>query len=368
MNQENKKIEERKTKKRNMKDMQEKENYFVCLTPLHFYFSYSIAWKLYNENGSYSVILVKGNFNYKNQTPEPFIELVNIKNDIFFQKVVCKIKYNNFFRATSLYRNIRKNMEKLYVFNFNDPLTKNMIQHASDAAEITYVEEGIGSWNHVWAGGDIPGRVGYALMGEPEMFMNTHPDFSGEIIKLDYKDFFNRERAKDFCNLTAGDAEIGEIDYLYLGVCDNELVETKYEIEVLEKIIDYIPKEKKLYIKKHPRDRGRKYYDLTKLYDNVEIMGKELNQVPVECLIWTNNISVIISIMSSAGIYMPYIKKEIKSVFLYKIKPVIEPRLRSSGIFKVEEMRAFNSFIDKKDSIYCPEDFERLRVVLSNSM
>lgn len=339
-------------------------NYFICLTPLHFYFSYSIAWKLYEENGTHSIIFVKGNFDYKNQTPEPFIELININNDTLFEKIICKIKYNDFFRVTPLFRKIRRNMKELYVFNFNDPLTKNMIRYANDAVKITYVEEGIGSWSHTWNGGNVPKRVGYALMGEPEMFMNTHPDFLGEVIKLDYKEFFNRERARNFCNLTTGYAEIGKIDYLYLGICDNELVETKYEMEVLKKIIEYIPKEKKIYIKKHPRDTGSKYYDMAELYDNVEIMEKELNQVPVECLIWTNNISVIISIMSSAGVYIPYLKEEIKSVFLYKIKSITEAKLYSAEIFKEEELESFNHFIAKKDAIYCPEDCSGLRQIL----
>lgn len=342
----------------------EKTNYFICLTPLHFYFSYSIAWKLYEENRSHSVILVKGNFNYKNQKPEAFLELVNIKNDSFMEKVICKIKYTYLFRSTSLHRSMRKDMGELYVFNFNDPLTKNMLRYAPDIAKVTYVEEGLGSWNHSWDGGTAPKRVDCALMGEPEMFRNTHPDYSGEIMKLDYQEFFNRERSAGFCSLTAGNTQIGQMDYLYLGLCENETVETKYEMEILEKIIQFIPKDKTFYIKKHPRDMGRKYYDLAEQNSNVKIMDRVLNQVPVECLIWTNNISTILSIMSSAGVYIPYLKKGIKSVFLYKMDAMKKTGLYSSGTFQEGEMESFNRFLEKKDDIYCPENDEQLRRVL----
>lgn len=343
------------------------KNYFICLTPLHFYFSYSIAWKLYEKNRSHSVILVKGNFNYKNQKPETFLEMINIKNDRFLEKAICKIKYTYLFRIISLHRSMRKDMDGLYVFNFNDPLTKNMIRYAPAMAKVTYVEEGLGSWNRSWNGGTAPERVDCALMGEPEMFRKTHANFSGEIMKLDYQEFFNRERAAGFCRLTSGNTQIGRMDYLYLGICENETVETKYEIEILEKVIRLIPKDKTFYIKKHPRDMGRKYYDLVEKNPNVKIMNREVNQVPVECLIWTNNISTILSIMSSAGVYIPYIKKGIRSVFLYKMELIKETKLYSSGLFQEGELESFNRFLAQKDDIYCPQNDEQLKQILGSS-
>lgn len=339
-------------------------NYFVCLTPLHYFFSYSIAWSLYEENRTNSVIIIKGNFKYKNQTPFPFMKIINIKNASFFEKVICYLRYNCFFKRTTLYKVIKKELAELYVFNFNDPLTKNMIKNADSKVKITYVEEGTGSWNRSWSGAKPPEKVSYALMGEAEMFESTHPEFHGKIIKLDYKAIFNEKRSKEFCWLSIDIPKVYNMDYLYLGICDNEWVESNKEMQILKTILEIIPKDKDIYIKKHPRDTSNKYYDLENIYSNVKIMDKEMNKIPMECLVWVHHIDTIISIMSSAGIYVSYINKNIKSILLYKLHLVTESNLISSGIFTESEMDLFTSYINRNKLICCPKDLFELKKCL----
>lgn len=339
-------------------------NVFICLTPLHFYFAYSIASMLHETDNSRSEIVVKGNYDFRNTSNKDFISITYIKNGDLIDKIKCKLQTSLFWRICRFKKVLLGEVRKLYVFNFNDPLTKRAIQSVSSTAEVIYTEEGIGSWNHQWSGSKPPKRVDVALMGEPEMFKTQHKDFQGVVKKLEYERVFTNTCSSNFTNMFISESFPSDVFYLYLGIPDGEVIETSAEIAVLEKIMEVIPKEKKFFIKKHPRDRDGKYAAFISRHENVEALDDKYKDIPVECLIWSSNILCVFSIISSASFYLPIIKPNIKSIFLFDLE--IMPRIgtKEENIFSVKDYERFQQLVKENRNSFCPKNIVELSKLL----
>lgn len=335
-------------------------NIFVALTPLHFYFSYIIAQKLYSENGEKSLIIVKGNYNFKKKSNLAYIDIKYIKNEKFFEKVLCSLKYKYLFTLTEFYRMLKKEVH-LFTYNFNDPITKNMLRYASDSAEITYVEEGIGSWNYAPKDRLVPERVYSVWIGEPEIFKKNHAYFQGEIKELDYRYVFTKERSDKFYELMNEHVKLPNCDYLYLGFPAGEMMPYEDETRILKSVITNIPDSKLVYIKKHPRDNRKKYCELEEEFGNVKVLDASIREIPIECLVWTCSIKCVISIISSSGFYLPRIKEDIKAIMLYRLDLMPKKGITAPVLSDEKGAKNFGELLDNSEAIYCPYNINELK-------
>lgn len=340
-------------------------NVFICLTPLHFYFAYCIADTLYIKEKSRSLIVVKGAYCFEGSSDRAHIAVTYIRNSSFLEKIMVRLQYGLFWRFTKIRKTIIRRMKRLYVFNFNDPVTQNAIDSANESVEVIYTEEGIGSWSHKWTGSIAPDRVNIALMGEPEMYKKIHPEFKGEVRRLVYSEILNPRMALEFNKFITKETIPDTARYLYLGIRDGELITSDEEIQLLEKIIALLPDDVSLYIKKHPRDDSDKYDRFQNKHTRAIILSDKLKEVPVECLIWTSNVSCIISIFSSAGYYLSKIKSDMKTVFLYKLDTLPELGLTDAYKFTTEDYKRFENLLRIQKNAHSPSTISELKELLN---
>lgn len=336
-------------------------NVFICLTPLHFYFSFSMAKKLYEKEKGKSYIIVKGNYTYE-KSFLPYISTIYIQNDSFLHKVAVKLKYDIFWNYSSIKKILNKDIKRLVIFNFNDPITKHSLNCISDSAEVIYCEEGIGSWSNEWSGGYIPERVNVALMGEKEIFEKAHNEFSGTVYPLIYNEVFNSERSLEFLNCVSKFKGAGEMPFLYLGTVDQDNLYNA-EKDALRKIASSLPKDAKLYIKKHPRDTKNRYKYIAREFDNISIVSDELQYIPVECISWSFNIKYVFSIFSTGSFYLPKVKPTVKSIFLFDFE-LFQHNLGDA--ISEKDYAIYRRLIEKDDNMFLPSNISELKKIMSN--
>jgi len=292
-----------------------KINLFVCLTTLHAYFSFVEAHRLYQSMGECSLLILKGNYSFE-VCETKYMHVRYVRNTTKLNKLFYWICYKHLFRYTQYNRIVNNRCKRVYYFNNNDPLTKNIIKAMPSDCELIYMEEGMGSWNAKWDDLYFPEREMSVMVGKPEIFRLNFPSFKGEIRKLNYDFYFSDIYLNKFWKNCCCDIETIDIDIIYLGTVDQKNKEKKQVLKQIYEIAECCNYDTKIYIKPHPRDKSNRYSKLCEMDDRFKIMSPELNEMPVECIASRSKVKLVVSEFSSGGFYIPIVSTNTSSIFL----------------------------------------------------
>lgn len=288
-------------------------NVFICLTPLHFYIAYVEAWNLYKEKREYSHIWVKAPYKYDIRTEYLYIKVHFVNNGTIPKKILNFLIYT-YFTEFCKFGEILKKCDTLYIFNERDPITKAALKKVGREVKVVAMEEGIGTW--ISSEIAYHERINEIQVGFVEGYKRNHPKFDGIVRGIKYSDLFGAANVKEFlkyigydmtniCNTTC--------QVLFLGQPLEP--KNKYQ-EVIEQICKCVPSNINLYIKPHPREYNDFYDKFVETYHNIYKFDANANKIPIECLVRLYNVKCVVTVVSSAAVYLNYINPDIPVILL----------------------------------------------------
>lgn len=278
------------------------------------------------ELGKVSLICVGMN---EKKTKQPYdIISTPYLNGTKLNRIIQRLVYGGrLFFASGLKKVIRKDIPVcLFLFNDNEPVTNKLLREIKTKTDSIAVlmDEGIGSYadtNNInisykqvfrimftsllgspmqyKAIGDNP-LIDLALVSNKDLYITLEKSNGQKVFRQDVRELYRRtdlfleeyyKIGKDFL----------KCDVVYLGQPFYENSDISFEEEkYICHLIDLIPSTLRIIIKPHPRDKIGKYNSLEKKYKNVSVISKELESVPLECIVGFIDAKILVGHNSSA--------------------------------------------------------------------
>lgn len=333
-------------------------NIFICLTPLHFYIAYVEAQNLYQNKKEYSYIWLKYPYDYDVKTEYLHIKTYFINNSTILRKILNYINYVCFTNFCKL-GEILKKCDTLYIFNEGDPITKAAIKKVDRRVKVVALEEGNGTWTDFRIA--YHERIDEVRVGFVKEYKNSHPQFNGTVKAIKYSELFSVTNVKGFLNYIGFDKmDIRNVANQVLFLGQPFEPQKKYR-EAVEKIFSFFPNDVNLYIKPHPREREDFYDEIIGRYRNIYRFDTNANIIPIECLTCLCSIKCVITVASSAAIYLNYINPDLPIILLGNIY---------SGYFNVSLEAYIKPYITaiknnpNSRNLFFPNSNEEFRLIL----
>lgn len=305
----------------------------------------------------------------------------------FIQRLVWA---GRFFFVTPIYKYFCsiKNCN-LFVFNDNEPITNKLMRMVkrNKTNKVTIIEEGIGMYEKTsLSNGKLSRKqklrlgitwllgspmqfkalgenelIDNAIVGDKELF-KTLEKSRGKIVVTQNKTALLKDA--DGFLVKAGIKSV--IDYksdvLYLGqpfAENGELAEGEIDyIETLASGVEHF------LIKPHPRDKVGKYKKIVENNSNISVVADDLCTIPLECLIGALKVTVLITLVSSAGVNISKNSPTIQCVFTYKMRESQDVLKQiDNGYIQINE----ELFKSRYSNIFVPNSINEYRNIISTA-
>lgn len=289
----------------------------ISLTASQLYIACMYAKRL-SECGISVIVVCKGRIRDLDFSKAERFKILRLPVYSFREKVYVKVKYDYLFNFSYLGRVIRKETD-VYFFNEKESITRKLLKYSK--YKVTMIEEGIGEYFSYFDPFGKNEKINHADVGFPDLFKESHPDFTGCINQFVYADIFNRHESVWFSELLRfrNSQKISDIPILYAGQPLDEF-SVKTERELLLSLFRILSSKRKVYIKPHPRESAEKYDFLCEQYPDIVILNNDYGVLPLECMTFLFHISCMITFESSGGVNAALINKDIQIIFLCYIQ------------------------------------------------
>ncbi len=304
------------------KNIKNKKDIFVILSPLHFYISKTLIKYLNIEEVVIVCIeelkeLVKGKFEnivimeYPQKKDKGIKRLLILKKNLFFnikeefETIYIPMDYDIYIQA--FLKNNKFN--RINLFEEGGTLYYLLTENRSRNIFIKKIKKilkfilGLECTENILTSN----RIKEAYMFFPKELKNFNPKIHYIDLNLIIERNGERIEVED---------KYKNIDYLILTqpLTEDGLTINKIEVEVIK---NFIQPEKKYLIKLHPRDSEEKYKEILSL-DNVKLLDNKYQNIPYQVLHYSLNPKNIVSHFSSVLYTTPSIREDFKRIALVK--------------------------------------------------
>lgn len=319
---------------------QKKLNMFVCLTYPQYVIADLFAQKRYKEFGEDSFIIIKY-VNIKKIKKNKYAKYFIIKRSCIGKIITGLFSYFPFCMIS------RNKDITLYYFNDRDPISAGI---GKISKKIILIEEGMGTY-YAEPGISVIGETispDIVYVGYPELYRETH-SYSTKIIKINYKKLYSRRNMNFYFGQK--DFHISG-DLLILGQASKTSQQLRiYEVNFINTLLEKFPN-KRIIIKPHPSDLHPEEYNN---FGNFLVIGNDMNNRPIESIMYHIDCGSYFSLFSSAGITIANIFPKRKVIFGIGIYDI--------GFDNISlQLKNFSEYLN---NIYFPNSIEDIIKILN---
>lgn len=354
---------------------------FVALTSYQLFvsliYSEAIRDKYYN---AYDISIIKVGVDIDVKSKDyNIIEVPNL-NKTKIQRVWQRVYWGGLlFPFTKLNKIFKQsNRHFLFVFNDNEPVTNKLIRMTKKNDtnnKVILIEEGIGVYENtiikqlnlrqklrVLFTGILGSPMQYKAVGDNEhidfaivekssIYANLEKARKQRVLVQNKKLIFSH--ADSFLKVIGYNSTLlKRYDVLFIGQPFNEFGEVVDQEETyLQEIFEITSKyQLRVIIKPHPREDASKYN--RHLNEYIAVCDDSVSKLPIECIVSTTGVNLVITFNSSAGVNIGNSNQQIDCLFCYQIQEYKElMRFWSNGYAelndKIFEANAGNMLIPK---------------------